>query len=107
MVDDLSSAPALQAVIEARSRDPFAVLGRHSTASGFVIRTILPGAFTVTATARDEPSLQTSFVRCVAPAFRRPEPSGGTVPAAHRLGRANPGDRRPVFFRSAAGDLDV
>ena len=34
MDDDLSLAPALQAIIEGRSLDPFAVLGRHRTASG-------------------------------------------------------------------------
>lgn len=61
MDDDLSLAPALQAVIEGRSLDPFAVLGRHRMASSAVIRVMLPGAFSVTAIARDEPSLQTAL----------------------------------------------
>src|SRR5580693_3291489 len=61
MDDDLRLAPALQAVIEGRSGDPFAVLGRHGTESGEIIRAMLPGAFSVTAIARDEPSLQTEL----------------------------------------------
>jgi 1,4-alpha-glucan branching enzyme len=61
MDDDPRLAPALQAVIEGRSGDPFAVLGRHGTESGEIIRAMLPGAFSVTAIARDEPSLQTEL----------------------------------------------
>src|SRR5712692_7467053 len=53
MDDDLSLVPELWAVIEGRSLDPFAVLGRHRTASGDVVRVMLPGAFAVTAIARD------------------------------------------------------
>ena len=54
MNDDPRLGPALQAVVEGRSLDPFAVLGRH----GDTIRAMLPGAFAVTAVARDEPSRQ-------------------------------------------------
>jgi len=61
MDDDLSLAPELWAVIEGRSLDPFAVLGRHRTASGDIVRVMLPGAFAVTAIARDEPSLRTNL----------------------------------------------
>jgi 1,4-alpha-glucan branching enzyme len=61
MNDDLSLAPELWAVIEGRSLDPFAVLGRHRTASGDIVRVLLPGAFAVTAIARDEPSLRTNL----------------------------------------------
>jgi 1,4-alpha-glucan branching enzyme len=59
MDEDLRTVPALQAVIDGRSLDPFAVLGRHRTAAGDVVRVMLPGAFAVTTIARDEPSLTT------------------------------------------------
>jgi 1,4-alpha-glucan branching enzyme len=59
MDEDLRVAPALQAVIDGRSLDPFAVLGRHRTDSGDVVRVMLPGALAVSAVARDEPSLTT------------------------------------------------
>jgi 1,4-alpha-glucan branching enzyme len=59
MDEDPRTAPALQAVIEGRSLDPFAVLGRHRTAAGDILRVLVPGAFAVTAIARDEPSLRT------------------------------------------------
>ena len=61
MNEDPRTAPALQAVIEGRSLDPFAVLGRHRTASGDILRVLVPGAFAVTAIARDEPSLRTTL----------------------------------------------
>ena len=61
MDDDLSLVPALQAVIDGRSLDPFAVLGRHAAPSGDIIRAMLPGAFAVTAIARDQPGLQTAL----------------------------------------------
>src|SRR6266478_4929950 len=61
MNEDPRTAPALQAVIEGRSLDPFAVLGRHRTASGDILRVMVPGAFAVTAIARDEPSLWTTL----------------------------------------------
>ena len=53
MDDEPGLGPALQAVIDGRSLDPFAMLGRHRTASGDVVRVMLPGAFSVTAVARD------------------------------------------------------
>ena len=57
MPDDLGIAPAIQAVIDGRSGDPFAVLGRHPTEDGAILRVMAPGAFAVTAVARDEPSV--------------------------------------------------
>ena len=38
MDEDVRIAPALQAVIDGRSLDPFGVLGRHRTASGDIVR---------------------------------------------------------------------
>ena len=59
MDEEPGIAPALQAVIDGRSLDPFAVLGRHRTASGNILRVMVPGAFAVMAIARDDPSLRT------------------------------------------------
>ncbi len=61
MDEDPRIALTLQAVIDGRSLDPFAVLGRHRTASGDILRVMVPGAFAVTAIARDEPSLMTTL----------------------------------------------
>ncbi|MBV9553534.1 MAG: 1,4-alpha-glucan branching protein GlgB [Alphaproteobacteria bacterium] len=61
MDDGPALSPDLQAVVEGRSLDPFAVLGRHRTPDGEVIRVMLPGAFSVSATARDEPAVQTTL----------------------------------------------
>jgi 1,4-alpha-glucan branching enzyme len=54
MDEDLRPAPAIQAVIDGRSGDPFAVLGRHETEPGAVLRVMAPGAFAVTAVGRDD-----------------------------------------------------
>jgi len=48
MLDDPRLSTALQAVAEGRSLDPFAVLGRHPTPTGDIVRVMLPGAFAVT-----------------------------------------------------------
>jgi 1,4-alpha-glucan branching enzyme len=61
MDEEPGIAPALQAVIDGRSLDPFAVLGPHRTVSGAILRVMVPGAFAVTAVARDEPSLRTTL----------------------------------------------
>jgi len=61
MAEEARIAAALQAVIDGRSIDPFAVLGPHRTASGDVLRVMVPGALAVTAVARDQPSLQTKL----------------------------------------------
>ena len=58
MDEEPRTAAALQAVVEGRSLDPFAVLGRHRAISGDILRVMVPGAFAVTAIARDEPSLR-------------------------------------------------
>ncbi|NCA68761.1 MAG: 1,4-alpha-glucan branching protein GlgB [Sphingobacteriia bacterium] len=41
-------SPELRAVVEARHKDPFAVLGRHPAGDGIVVRALLPHAETVT-----------------------------------------------------------
>jgi 1,4-alpha-glucan branching enzyme len=61
MPDDPRLSTALRAVAEGRSLDPFAVLGRHSTPSGDIVRAMLPGAFAVTVVARDEPERQSAL----------------------------------------------
>ena len=38
------SADTIQALVEARHDDPFAVLGPHEAAGGVVIRALVPGA---------------------------------------------------------------
>ena len=61
MLDDPRLSTALLEVAEGRSRDPFAVLGRHSTPSGDIVRVMLPGAFAVTVVARDERARQSAL----------------------------------------------
>ena len=53
MHDDPRLSTTVQAVVEGRSLDPFAVLGRHALPSGDIVRVMLPGAFAVTVVARD------------------------------------------------------
>jgi 1,4-alpha-glucan branching enzyme len=108
MDDDLSLVSALQAIVEGRSTDPFAVLGRHSTASGYVIRTMLPGAFTVTAIARDEPSLQTELrpMRSTG-LFVGPSPAVGPYLLRIDWGGPIQETEDPYSFGPLLGDLDV
>jgi len=44
MDEDPRIALTLQAVIDGRSLDPFAVLGPHRTVSGAILRVMVPGA---------------------------------------------------------------
>jgi 1,4-alpha-glucan branching enzyme len=106
--DDLSLTPALQAVVEARSLDPFAVLGRHGDAAGDVIRVMLPGAFAVTAIARDEPSLRTALrpVRHTG-LFIGPSPGSGPYLLDIDWGGPIQQTEDPYSFGPLLGDLDV
>src|SRR5215472_3678095 len=108
MDDDLSLAPALQAVIEGRSLDPFAVLGRHRSASGDLIRVMLPGAFAVTAFARDEPSLRTEL-RPMRNSGLFVGPSPGSGPYLLRIDWGGPIQETedPYSFEPLLGELDV
>ena len=108
MDDDLSRAPALQAIVEGRGRDPFAVLGRHGTASGDVIRVMLPGAFAVSAIARDEPGLRT----CLNPMrqtglFVGPSPGSGPYRLEIDWGGPIQETEDPYSFGPLLGELDV
>ena len=108
MDDDLSLVPALQAIVEARNADPFAVLGRHSAPSGDVIRAMLPGAFSVTAIARDEPNLTTELRPLRnSGLFAGPSPAEG--PYLLRIDWGGPVQETedPYAFGPLLGDLDV
>jgi 1,4-alpha-glucan branching enzyme len=48
-----SAGPRLDAIAAARNSDPFAVLGPHQTAAGWVIRVFAPEAISVRALSRD------------------------------------------------------
>ena len=108
MDEDLSLGPALQAVIEGRSLDPFAVLGRHRSAFGDVVRVLLPGAFSVAAIARDEPSLRTALnpMRQTG-LFAGPSPSAG--PYFLRIDWGGPIQEveDPYSFGPLLGALDI
>ena len=108
MDDDLTLAPALEAVIEGRSLDPFAVLGRQSTASGDVIRVMLPGAFGVTAIARDEPTLCTELrpLRHTG-LFAGPSPAPGPYLLRIDWGGPIQETEDPYSFGPLLGELDV
>jgi 1,4-alpha-glucan branching enzyme len=48
------SADAVQALVEGRHGDPFAILGLHKTPGGCVVRALLPGARGVAVVARED-----------------------------------------------------
>ncbi len=104
MNDDPRLGPALQAVVEGRSLDPFAVLGRH----GDTIRAMLPGAFAVTAVARDEPSRQ-SVLSPVRNTGLFVGPSPGPGPYLLRIDWGGPIQETedPYSFGPLLGELDV
>jgi 1,4-alpha-glucan branching enzyme len=106
--EDLSLLPALQAVVEGRSLDPFAVLGRHHTVSGEVVRAMLPGAFAVIAIARDEPSLRTTLLP-MRNSGLFVGPSAGTGPYLLQIDWGGPVQETedPYSFGPLLGDLDV
>ena len=51
-----TSAEAVQALVEGRHGDPFAILGPHEVAGRHVVRALLPGARGVTVVAREDGS---------------------------------------------------
>ena len=53
MSDDLPEQSAIDALVEARHGDPFAVLGPHAAASGTAIRAFIPNATSVEVIGRD------------------------------------------------------
>jgi len=108
MDEDLSLAPVLQAVIEGRSLDPFAVLGRHAAASGDVVRVMLPGAFAATAIARDEPGRRT-VLRPMRHSGLFAGPSPGPGPYLLRIDWGGPIQETedPYSFGPLLGELDV
>jgi 1,4-alpha-glucan branching enzyme len=109
MDDEPGLGPAaLQAVIDGRSLDPFAVLGRHRTASGDVVRVLLPGAFSVTAVARDEPSLRTILdpVR-QSGLFVGQSPGAGPYILLIDWGGPTQETEDPYSFGPLLGELDV
>jgi 1,4-alpha-glucan branching enzyme len=53
MSDDLPDQGAIEAVVQARHGDPFALLGPHKVGSGTAVRAFLPGAHAVDVVARD------------------------------------------------------
>jgi 1,4-alpha-glucan branching enzyme len=59
MLDAMPDQAAIQALLQGRHGDPFALLGRHTTAAGDVVRALLPGARAVQVLARDGTELAT------------------------------------------------
>jgi 1,4-alpha-glucan branching enzyme len=108
MDEDPAVAPALQAVIEGRSLDPFATLGRHRTASGDIVRVMLPGAFAVSAIARDQPSLRTTL-NPVRNTGLFVGPSAGSGPYLLQIDWGGPIQETedPYSFGPLLGELDV
>jgi 1,4-alpha-glucan branching enzyme len=108
MDEEPTLSAMLQAVAEGRSLDPFAVLGRHRTGSGDVVRVMLPGAFAVTAAARDEPSLHTTLkpIRNTG-LFIGPSPGPGAYLLRIDWGGPIQETEDPYSFGSLLGDLDV
>jgi len=108
MADDPALATALQAVIDGRSADPFGVLGRHRTDDGEVIRAMLPGAFAVTAIARDEPALRATLspMRNTG-LFVGPSPAPGPYLLEIDWGGPIQHTEDPYSFGPLLGELDL
>ena len=108
MGDDPRIAPAIQAVIDGRSLDPFAVLGRHETEAGPVLRVMLPGAFTVTAVARDDASV-TATLRPLRNTGLFTGPIAATGPYLLRIDWGGPVQETedPYSFGPLLGELDI
>jgi 1,4-alpha-glucan branching enzyme len=51
------SAEAVQALVDGRHGDPFAILGPHSVGSMSVVRALAPGAQQIEVVAREDSSL--------------------------------------------------
>jgi 1,4-alpha-glucan branching enzyme len=108
MDEDLSLAPELSAVIEGRSLDPFAVLGRHRTASGDIVRVMLPGAFAVTAIARDDLSLRANLSPMRQTGlFAGPSPGSGAYFLRIDWGGPIQETEDPYSFGPLLGEMDV
>ena len=108
MLDDPRLSIALREVAEGRSLDPFAVLGRHSTPSGDIVRVMLPGAFAVTVVARDERDRQ-SALSPLRQTGLFVGPAAGPGPYLLRIDWGGPIQETedPYSFGPLLGELDV
>jgi 1,4-alpha-glucan branching enzyme len=84
-----STVPAatVEAIVEGRHDDPFAVLGVHEAGGAVVVRAFVPGAESVDVVTRDGATLA-SLARRHAGGFFE-----GTIPRALRTGCARPTSR--------------
>jgi 1,4-alpha-glucan branching enzyme len=99
---------AVEAIVQARHGDPFAVLGPHDVEGGCAVRAFLPAATKVAAVARDDGRVLVELTRIDAAGFWN-----GLIPGRlpYRL-RVRTGPRERVIedayrFPPALGDLDV
>jgi 1,4-alpha-glucan branching enzyme len=108
MDDELRLAPAIQAVIDGRSLDPFAVLGRHAAEDGAVLRVMVPGAFAVTAIGRDDASAMATL-RPLRNSGLFAGPIAATGPYLLRIDWGGPIQETedPYSFGPLLGDLDI
>ncbi len=99
-------AATIDAIVEGRHADPFAVLGVHEAGGAFVVRAFVPGADSLDALSRDGAWLATLARRHDAGFFE------GTVPrrTAYRLRAANRSDSwlvdDPYAYGPVLGPLD-
>ena len=108
MDDEPGLAPALAEIVEGRSADPFAVLGRHRGPIGDTVRVMLPGAFTVTAIARDEPGRRTALSPLRQTGlFVGPSPGPGPYVLEIDWGGPIQETEDPYSFGPLLGDLDI
>ena len=108
MTDIIPDPGAIEAIVQARHGDPFAVLGPHDTAAGLAIRAFIPDADAIEVIARD--------TRLPLGSLQRVHPAGfwaGRVSAAspYLLRVSTPGHswetEDPYSFPPILGDLDI
>ncbi|MGA9422257.1 MAG: 1,4-alpha-glucan branching protein GlgB [Rhodanobacteraceae bacterium] len=109
-VDPVTSgaSTAIEALLDARLSDPFALLGPHDTDTGRVVRVFVPGAETVSVIATDDGHAETALPRICDPGY-----FAGRVDHAgdYRLRIAWPGAVQetadPYAFGPLLGELDL
>ena len=101
---------AVEAIVQARHGDPFAVLGPHMVASGCAVRAFLPEAASVSLVAQEDGAQVLAELRRVDPAGLWSGLLPVRVPYRLRVADAAGAERvtaDPYAFGPALGDLDV
>jgi 1,4-alpha-glucan branching enzyme len=108
MFDNLPDQGAIDAIVQGRHGDPFALLGPHQVDGGTVVRTFIPNVSSVEVIARDT-GLSIGKLQCVHDAGFWSGTFASVPPYVFRIGIGNGSfeTEDPYAFPPLLGDMDI